>query len=89
MINWVPITRLGRTLTLLLCLSELLMTNLIFVLFLEQPQLPKRRTAAQSFEHLELSWFGPVPRVVPSQISNLECKRGQYQDSGFVRAKLH
>jgi len=26
-------------------------------------------------------------RVVPSRISNLEGKRGQYQDYGFVRAK--
>jgi len=26
-------------------------------------------------------------RVVPSQISNLEGKRGEYQDYGFVRAK--
>jgi len=26
-------------------------------------------------------------RVVPSRISNLERKRGQYQDYGFVRAK--
>jgi len=29
----------------------------------------------------------PTLRVVPSQISNLERKRGQYQDYGFVRAK--
>jgi len=55
-------TRLGRTLRVSLCsgLSELLLTNLFFVLFLEQPQLPKRPTAAQSFGHPELSFFRPV-----------------------------
>jgi len=38
------------------------LTDLFFVLFLEQPQLPKRRlgTATQSFGHPELSLFSPV-----------------------------
>ena len=34
--------------TLSICLSEFLLTNLFSVLFLDQPQLPKRRTVAQS-----------------------------------------
>jgi len=32
-------------------------------------------------------WICVQFRVVPSRISNLESKRGQYQDYGFVRAK--
>jgi len=32
-------------------LSEFLLTHLFFVLFLEQPGLPKRRTAAQSLDN--------------------------------------
>jgi len=31
--------------------------------------------------------YSYLMRVVPSRISNIERKRGQYQDYGFVRAK--
>jgi len=40
---------IGRTVLLSLCLSQLLLTVVFFVPFLEQPQLPKRQTAAQLF----------------------------------------
>jgi len=56
MVNRVFAIRLGRTLTISLCgLSEPLLTKLCLVLFLEQPQLPLRRTATQSFGNHEHS----------------------------------
>jgi len=66
-VNRALTTRLGRTLTLSLCLSKLLLTHLFSVLFLEQPQLPKRRTTAQSFGN---------PRLLSEQSQDFEV-RGQ------------
>jgi len=43
-----------RSFTLSLCLSELRLINLFFILFLEQPWLSKRRSAAQSFGNPQL-----------------------------------
>ena len=66
-INRVHTTRLGRTLTLSLCLSEFLLTKIFFILFLEEPRLHKHRTVAQSFRN---------PQLLSEQSQNFEV-RGQ------------
>ena len=67
------------SLSFFLCLFWSLFLSLFLSLSLSLPFFEQVRTGCLSILMLL--------RVVPSRISNLERKRGQYQDYGFIRAK--
>jgi len=89
--NRVFAIHLGQTVTLSLCLSELLLTNVFCIRFLEQSQLPKRQTAAQSIGNPQLlseksQYFDVREQTAILWCEVVECGRKLVQDNRSMKS---